>query len=552
MSVALHSYVTLTLHNRWRLIVFAPLSLAALFVFGMAVYRDVDVSLYSDLPTSVQSLLGLPAGADVAALSYNAILSAYGALVLGAIAISLGSKAIAGQERAGRLGLLLANPVSRTRLMTDSIVVLLSVFVVIGILLVAVGLVAPALLSVSISGLAVPAFVLQLTLGTVLYGFIALALGAWTGKVHVATGVSAAVMTVSFFAAGLLPMINGVENLARGFPWYYISAGDPLNNGTDPGALVVMTIAITILISLAYLGINRRDLRQRSASVSVVDQLRAHPLTAQLVGRLMGRTVASRLWIKTVTEFQGITLVVAFLMFSLMGLAMGPIYSFVQPSMAPLADTLPEGLLALFGGGDLSTPQGFFQLETFGLVAPLAIMAVTISVGAKAIAGEEANATMGLLLANPISRGRVITQKLVAMAILGFVVAAATFLGVAGANLVSDLGMDPLSILAMCVNLLLLGYLFGAIALLAGSASGRVSVAITVAVVLAVMSQVFNGLASISGAWWGNITPTSWYLGTDPLNTGFDALSLLILSATTLLLVGASYPAFQRRDLRQG
>ena len=42
------------------------------------------------------------------------------------------------------------------------------------------------------------------------------------------------------------------------------------------------------------------------------------------------------------------------------------------------SDALPAELLALFGGGDMSTPEGFYQLETFGMMAPIAVMILTL------------------------------------------------------------------------------------------------------------------------------------------------------------------------------
>ena len=72
------------------------------------------------------------------------------------------------------------------------------------------------------------------------YGFLALALGAWTGRVGTAAGVTTLVMLVSWLASGLFPVIEGWGDAARAFPWYYYDAGLPVFNGVDAGDLAVL------------------------------------------------------------------------------------------------------------------------------------------------------------------------------------------------------------------------------------------------------------------------------------------------------------------------
>ena len=67
----------------------------------------------------------------------------------------------------------------------------------------------------------------------------------------------------------------------------------------------------------------------------------------------------------------------------------------------------------------MSTPEGWYQLETFGMMAPIAVMVVTVAIGSRALAGEEEHRTMGLLLANPVKRSMVVYQKTFAMIIYG-------------------------------------------------------------------------------------------------------------------------------------
>lgn len=541
------------LRARWRPVAIGVVSLLAMFTLGMAVYRDLDATLFEGLPAGWKSLIGLPEGADVAALSYNAIYSTYGALILGGLAIALGSASFAGSERDGTIGILLANPVSRTLVLLSRTLVLLVLFALSGVFMWFVAITLPVLLDVNIDGLALGGFTAQLVIGVAFYGFVAMAISGWTGNSTLGSGAAAGVMVLSFFGAGLLPVISGWEEWARIFPWYYISSGDPLTNGIDSVAVTLMLGLSVLLVFLALLGINRRDLTGRSVGGGVIKRLRAIPLTeavSSLTGRFTSGSRVSSIMAKTLNEYRILFLLVAIAMFLLMGIAMGPIFATLQPTIAELDSSIPESFLVFFGGGILGTPEGFFQVETFGLMAPIAIMVVTISLGARAIAGEEANRTLGILLANPITRGFILRQKLTAMGILGFGVAASVFLGVSGANLISDLGMNYIYIAAVSVNLFLLGATFGAFALLLGAAIGRVGVALGGAAGATIALHVLNSLAELNDSWWGVLSPFHFYLGTDPLNQGFNVPGLLILTGICVILGSAAFPLFARRDLR--
>ncbi len=103
----LATVVTKTFLDRWKGAVIGAVSLAVMFFFGMAVYRDIDLAVYTDLPEALRALMNIPADADVGALAYGAIYSSYGALTLASLALSMGSASIAGEERKGTMGLLL-------------------------------------------------------------------------------------------------------------------------------------------------------------------------------------------------------------------------------------------------------------------------------------------------------------------------------------------------------------------------------------------------------------------------------------------------------------
>ncbi len=541
----------MTMRDRWRGVTIAAVSLGLMLPLAMAAYRSIDIALYDNLPEALRTLMGVPKGADIATLAYSVVFSSYGALTIAGVAIAVGTALVAGEEGRGTLGVLLANPVSRGRLLAAKTTALVGLVGAASALLWAVGRVSPVLLDVTITGLHVGAFTVHFAASALLYGMFALAIGAWTGSRGAASGGATAVMVVGFFATGLLPLVSGAADLAKLFPWYYLGGSRPLLNGIDWAHVAILLAGCVVLYAVASVGLARRDLRNRGVGTTLVDRLREHPMTKKVADRIAGSARVSRIWVKTASEHQPLLVIVVSAMFWMMGVMMGPIFAGIQKLPIDVAEVLPESLLTFFGGGNLGTPEGYYQVETFGMMTPLAIVLVAVAVGAKALAGEEESRTMAVLLANPVRRSRVVLEKMVTMIVFAAIVGLATFAGVSAGSLISGLGMNLAHIAATCLLATLVSLVFGALALLLSAATGQTRIAISVPAGAAVAFHVLNSLGEINGAWWGRLSPFHYYLGSDPLVTGMDWADAAVLAAITAVLLGLAVPAFARRDLRQ-
>jgi ABC-2 type transport system permease protein len=544
---------TKTVRDRWKGTVIGALTLGLLLTFGMAVYRDIDLSVYTNLPEAMRAMMNIPVDADVGSIAYGAIYGSYGALTLAGLAIAGGSASIAGEERNGTLGLLLGNPKSRTHVLVSKATALVVLTATGAALMWGAGLLAPEVLSVDITGIHVSALMFHMFVNALFYGFLALAIGAWSGSGGLASGVSAGVMVFSFIAVGLLPVLSGLEDLTKVMPWYYFNGAQPVINGVDWGHVGVLLAAAVVLSIVAVVGVNRRDFKSQAVRVSLIDRLRENALTQKAADRLAGSTRVSRIWVKTASEHQGLLFIASAGMFLVMGVLLGPMYSVIDENMLSAMDDFPEVLLALFGGGDMSTPEGFYQLETFGMMAPVAVMVVTIAIGAKALAGEEANGTMGILLANPISRSTVVLEKTAAMALSGFIVGFAIFAGVAVGSMLGGLGMSITNIAATSFLVALLGTAFGALALALSAGVGRVNVAVFVPIGAALASHVVASFLALSDslAGYAKWSPFHYYLSSDPLMNGMPWGHAGVLALLTVALVAVAVMLFNRRDLRQ-
>ncbi len=226
-----------------------------------------------------------------------------------------------------------------------------------------------------------------------------------------------------------------------------------------------------------------------------------------------------------------------------------------QEAYESLLETYPEALLAMFGvesGAALFTPDGYLTSQAFGWLVPLLALALAIGVGASAIAGEEEDQTMDLLMALPLTRTRVVLQKAGAMVVLLIVLGTAIFAGTAlGAALIGmDLSMGNL--IAASLSGVLLGLVFGTIALAVGSATGRRGLALGVASGAALITFLIQTLAPFVD--WLEpahpFTPFYYYAENQPLANGLHWGHAGVLAGLIVLFVALAVITFRRRDIR--
>jgi ABC-2 type transport system permease protein len=225
-----------------------------------------------------------------------------------------------------------------------------------------------------------------------------------------------------------------------------------------------------------------------------------------------------------------------------------------NPSLNKLAQDYPEALQAFlaFGGTvDYSSPAGYLGIELFSLMVPLLLLVAAIGTGAATVAGEEERGTLELLLANPVSRTKIVLEKtgaLVAELVgLGFVLWLSLWIGALIANM--DISAGHLA--AATLSAVLLAVAYGAIAILLGAATGKRSVAIGLTAAAGVAAYLVNGLAPLVHALepLQKLSPFYHYAVGDPLRNGLSFTHLAILVAIAVVAIALAPYLFSRRDV---
>jgi beta-exotoxin I transport system permease protein len=237
---------------------------------------------------------------------------------------------------------------------------------------------------------------------------------------------------------------------------------------------------------------------------------------------------------------------------TLMQLAVYPSVHTQGAKMRDLLNSYPSAFKAMFNvQGDFTTGPGYLAVETFSLLVPLMLIGLGIALGTGAIAGEEERGTLDLLLANPVSRVRVLTAKALGSAAALTAVAVGLFAVLVASVAALDMGVGVWRLALATFATLVLGCACGAVALLAGAATGRRGVAIGAATAFATVSYFLDSLAEITKALkpWRVVSVFHQASPAEALRGGLGIGGLVATLIVAVLACAAALYLFNRRDL---
>lgn len=235
-------------------------------------------------------------------------------------------------------------------------------------------------------------------------------------------------------------------------------------------------------------------------------------------------------------------------------------YAAVYPSIRENAaalndylDSFPAAFREAFlgEGVDFASPAGYLSTELFGFFGPLLLLLYAIGAGARAIAREEERRSLDILLATPIPRRKLVTQKFGAMVFGVVLLSTLLWVSVAVIGPAFDLNLALGDLASATLSVGLLAIAFGAVALAIGCATGRRSLAIGLTAGIAAATYLFDVLApSVDAiAWLEQLSPFYFYGGNQPLLNGLDPLHAVVLIVIAAVAFGYALWAFGRRDL---
>jgi ABC-2 type transport system permease protein len=230
-----------------------------------------------------------------------------------------------------------------------------------------------------------------------------------------------------------------------------------------------------------------------------------------------------------------------------------PLYPSIggNTQMRQLIANLPPALVKAIGYENLTSGAGYTESTFFGLMGFILFTIAAVGWGTAAIAGEEENGSLELVLAHAVTRTRVVLEQAAAVALRLLILTVVATLAVLLLNDPSQTHIDAGKLLAASAALLGLALLIGFAALAGGALTGRRSAALGAGAGIAVVSYALNAVASQSQDLDGlhRYSPYAWAFGNTPLIDGADWGGLALLYGCVIVLLVLSVVGLRRRDV---
>lgn len=233
------------------------------------------------------------------------------------------------------------------------------------------------------------------------------------------------------------------------------------------------------------------------------------------------------------------------------------VYPSVRDSAADLQgyiDSLPQGFRDVFigPGGGYASPNGYINMELFSWLGPIIFIAFAIGAANRALAGEEEDGTLSLLLAYPISRRSLVLRRFAAMVVTTTILAAGFWLSLLIATSLADMHVGAGPIAEVMLLYTLLGLAIGGVTLAVGAATGCKATGIAAGAAVGAAMYLLNTLGQMNDTIkpYRVLSLFHYSGGTTPLGRDLAATDIVVLGATTLVLLAVTLVLFERRDIK--
>lgn len=226
--------------------------------------------------------------------------------------------------------------------------------------------------------------------------------------------------------------------------------------------------------------------------------------------------------------------------------------SIAKTSFTDYIKALPPALTALFGDSfSLATAEGYLNAYFFDMMGPIFFVIYAIGAGSGAIAGEEDRGTLDILLAGPTKRWSVVLHKFAAMVAGTFLLGFFMWAGLVLAAVLVDMPLSFVRLAEASVGSVLVGLVFGSLALAVGCIRGNRGLSIGLPAAVTLAAYVLKVYAPLVEAMkpFQKLSPFYYANAARPLVNGMSIGDMSILAGLSLILLVVALFAFQRRDV---
>lgn len=218
--------------------------------------------LLTQIPKSVQTILGMGSLDVTSASGYFGMLYLYLALMAVIHAVMLGADIISKEERDKTSEFLFVKPASRNKIITSKLLAALANIVIFNIITLVSSI---AIMGKYAKGKSITGDIIILMIGMFFLQLIFMAVGtglaALTKNPKSATGGATGIVLITYILSIIVALNDKLVNLKYITPFKYFEASDLLTRGgLDPFFVILSVLIIAGLISVTYVFYDKRDL----------------------------------------------------------------------------------------------------------------------------------------------------------------------------------------------------------------------------------------------------------------------------------------------------
>jgi ABC-2 type transport system permease protein len=228
---------------------------------------------------------------------------------------------------------------------------------------------------------------------------------------------------------------------------------------------------------------------------------------------------------------------------------------YIYPSVADAQEGMFDGLAgeaatAILGSANPGTPEGFLNVQLFSFL-PLFLAIFLIIASSAAVAGEEGDKTLGVLMARPVSRWRVLTEKAAAIGVGLVVITLAIALGAVLGAVVAGVDINLAEMAAAIVAAIPWGLFVLGFGLFCSAIFKSRMWAALLATGVVVAAYMFNSLTEFvsSLVTYNRFLPMYYYNWGDPLIGSLNWNHVAVLTGAGLVFYLLAMLAFERREI---
>lgn len=238
---------------------------------------------------------------------------------------------------------------------------------------------------------------------------------------------------------------------------------------------------------------------------------------------------------------------------SLMMMSVYPSFRQDTGNLESMMDLFPEAFTKIFGLDQLSMaePIGFYATEAYFMVMLFGSLYAAI-LGAGIMAKEEDDKTIEFLLARPLSRSRVLANKLLALLVLLVLFNLGIGLVTFAAFAVFDVGdYSSITLLRLVVAPLFAHVTFASLAFSLSLFIARKKAASSMAIGMVIGLYFVDVLATLSDKFeiLRYLTPYYYVTAVGIVHDGIKPVNVLVLLGITTIALAASFFCYSRRDI---